>query len=145
MTRSIVVGVDFSDRSRRALDAATGLARDLGASLVLVHAFTMLPHVAGPRNTNPDPITQVELEVEMEEAVELTAAWANEARKAGLEVETVAVEAAPDEAILDAAKRHHALLVVVGTHGRTGLKRLLLGSVAETVVQQSDRPVLVVP
>lgn len=135
---AIVAAVDFSKPSRRAFDAAVGLAKDLGAKLVLVHAFTPAP--LGTR----DPIGQVKAEVDAVEWRDLVQSWGAEARRS-VDVETVAREGKPADVIAAAVAEHAAMLVVVGSHGRTGIKRAVLGSVAEAVVRTSKVPVVVVP
>ncbi|HLF17254.1 MAG TPA: universal stress protein [Candidatus Thermoplasmatota archaeon] len=142
-SRPILVAVDFSPCSRAALDAAAGLAEDMEVPVVLVHALTALP--AGTDPAAPDPVTAVRLEVDEGEAIELSTEWAGRLRKRGLDVETVARRGKPADIILKEAKARNAALVVVGTHGRTGFRHLVLGSVAEAVVRRSDRPVLAVP
>lgn len=135
---TLVVGVDFSDASRKALDAAIALAKGLGAGLVLVHADAPLP--PGSRAGHLDPISQVRVEVDADEVRRLAATWG---KKAGAEV--VARQGKAADVVLDVARERKATYVVVGSHGRTGVKRAVLGSVAEAVVRASPIPVLVVP
>ena len=134
-----MAAVDFSPPSRRAFDAAVRLAGDLGASLVLVHAFEPMPK-AGARG----PVGQAKAEIDVAEWEELCETWAAEARKS-VDVETVAREGKPADVIHEVAAERKATLVVVGSHGRTGVKRAVLGSVAEAVVRRSKVPVVVVP
>ncbi|MFA5944122.1 MAG: universal stress protein [Candidatus Thermoplasmatota archaeon] len=136
---AIVVAVDFSQHSRKAFDAAVRLAEDLGARLVIVHAFSPVPR-AGVR----DPIGQAKVEIDAGEWQELCEKWAADARKA-LDVATVGREGKPADVIAKVVAETKASLVVVGSHGRTGLKRAVLGSVAEAVVRSSKVPVVVVP
>jgi nucleotide-binding universal stress UspA family protein len=136
---SIVAAVDFSKHSRKAFDAAVQLAGDLDATLVLVHAFPPVPK-AGMR----DPIGQVKAEVDAVEWRDLCESWAADARES-VEVETVGREGKPADVIAKVVAETKASLVVVGSHGRTGLKRAVLGSVAEAVVRTSKVPVVVVP
>jgi nucleotide-binding universal stress UspA family protein len=135
---AIVAAVDFSPPSRKAFDAAVGLAEDLGATLVLVHAFRPVPR-GGAR----DPIGQAKAEVDAADWQELCQVWAEEARRR-VEVETVAREGRPQDVIVAAVAERGASLVVVGSHG-SGLRRAALGSVAEDVVRSSKVPVVVVP
>ncbi len=143
---TIVVATDFSEGGTRAFEAGMRLAADMDAAMVLVHAFQ--PHIL-TRATAPmarqDALARVEGEVDLDEALQLTTQWAAKARAEGLDVETVAREAEAAELILEAAEEYGAFMIVVGTHGRTGLKRLLMGSVAEAVLRGSNRPVLAVP
>ncbi len=142
----IVVGVDFSDNGRLALDAAVKLAQDMGTTLVIVHAF---PHYRMPMLMMGDLEKQVldeaRAEIHMDEALTLSEEWVAGVRDLGLEVEVVAEEADPDDLVLETADARKAGLIVVGTHGRTGLKHVLMGSIAESILRRSTRPVLVVP
>ena len=135
----IVAAVDFSTHSRKAFEAAIRLAEDLEAKLVLVHAFSPVPRV-GVR----DPIGQAKAEIDAGEWQTLCKQWATEAR-ASLDVETVGREGKPADVIANVVAETKATLVVVGSHGRSGLKRAVLGSVAEAVVRSSKVPVVVVP
>lgn len=135
---TLVVGIDFSDASRKALDAAAALARPLKAAIVLVHADAPLP--PGAKAGHLDPISQVRVEVDADEARRLSATWA---KATGAEV--VARRGKAADVILEVARERKAAYVVVGSHGRTGLKRAVLGSVAEAVVRASPVPVVVVP
>ena len=62
----------------------------------------------------------------------------------GVVIETKVLEGYPSSSLLDVAKKENADLIVMGSHGRTGLKRLWLGSVAESVVQEATIPILIV-
>ncbi|MEA3135994.1 MAG: hypothetical protein QOC71_275 [Thermoplasmata archaeon] len=134
-----MVAVDFSKASRKAFDAAVALAADLDATLVLVHAFAPMPK-AGARG----PIGQAKAEIDAFEWRDLSEAWAAEARKKA-SVAIVGREGKAPEVIAKVVATHKARLVVVGSHGRGGLRRAVLGSVAEAVVRSSKVPVVVVP
>lgn len=145
MPGTLLVAVDFSAVGRAALDAAIALARDLRARLVLVHAFQrafMAPELAPGIAAR---VQDQESKVEEADAIDLSTDYASVARAAGLTVETETAEGDVAAVVVEAARRHDATLIVVGTHGRTGVKRLVLGSTAEVVVRHADRPVLVVP
>jgi nucleotide-binding universal stress UspA family protein len=135
---TLVAAVDFSKPARKAYDAALGLARDLGASIVLVYAFDPMPK-AGVR----DPIGQAKVEVDEAEWDALRKEWASAAK--GVKVETVGRPGKPADVVAQVVAETKAALVVVGSHGRTGLKRAVLGSVAEAIVRTSKVPVVVVP
>lgn len=139
---TIVVGVDFSAASKKALDAAVALAKACGSDLLLVYASTPLPPGAKPGHL--DPVSEVRAEADAAEVAKLTATWATQANKK-VKTEVATVAGRPADALLAEAKAHKALYIVVGSHGRTGIKRAVLGSVAEAVVRQSTIPVLVVP
>ncbi len=141
----IVVGVDFSRPSRMALDAAATLARALGADLTLVHAFSPAGAEQGLAGASGSPKQMAVAVHETGEALQLSTQWASEVRDAGLRVGVVTQEGQAPNVILEAAANEDAAIIVVGTHGRSGIKRALLGSVAEQVIRNSDRPVLAVP
>lgn len=145
MPGKLLVALDFSDVGRAALDAAIALAKDLRAHLVLVHAFQRAFMAAELAPGIAARVQDQEGKVEEADAVDLSTDWAAHARAAGLNVETETIEGDVATAIVEAARRHDATLIVVGTHGRTGVKRLVLGSTAEVIVRHADRPVLVVP
>jgi nucleotide-binding universal stress UspA family protein len=137
--RNILVPVDFSEASMEALRHAKELALTYGAQMTLLHAVeeVVYPSAYGIEPTNmPGP--QVIDRVEQNLA---------ELARTELGYEHVVVEAnvgyAPST-ILDYANGHDIDLVVIATHGRTGLERMLLGSVAERVVRRSPAPVFVV-
>jgi len=144
----IAVGIDFSPESTRAARQAIEIARHAGAEVVLVHAqlFVELPPVG------PDPEAQVraaldsyrsriarELEESRARLADLRAALSGQ----GPEVSQVLVEGTTDEALGAAARDLGADLLVVGTHGRTGLRWFFLGSVAQRVVRLAPVDVLV--
>lgn len=138
----LVVGVDFSAPSKKALDAAVALAKRLGAELAVVHAGSPLP--AGADRGHLDPVSQVRAEVDADEAARLSATWVKEAG-ATVRVSFAHKPGRAADVVLAEARARKADFVVVGSHGRTGLKRAVLGSVAEAVVRGSSVPVLVVP
>jgi universal stress protein A len=136
----ILCPIDFSAGSREALRVATELARGSDGELVLLHAW-QAPYVYGPDTAYP-----AEYFVESKRHAELDlASWRTEAEKLGARrVVTSLVTGAPWHEVVETAKQDHTFdLIVMGTHGRTGLKHVLLGSVAEKVVRHAPCPVLV--
>ena len=134
----ILVGIDFSDCSRAALRFAFTLANKLGARVDVLHVLAPPPYVpldlALWQGMDRDLSSQVLASVEQ---------FVAEAAPGGAETARIRVEAGvPYETLVTAAEE--ADLVVVGTHGRTGLPHLLLGSVAERVVRLSPCPVVTV-
>jgi nucleotide-binding universal stress UspA family protein len=127
---------DFSDRSANALPLACALAHDYGARLVVLHVAQPTPLVYGEGFVVPDPDEVVRVERERLQDLLVPVS--------GIPVERRFVEGDPANRILDVARKIRADLIVLGTHGRTGLKRLLMGSVAEQVVRKALCPVLTV-
>jgi nucleotide-binding universal stress UspA family protein len=140
----ILVPVDFSAESLQALRYGCAFARHDGATLDLLHAVENLA-----------PLTFGGAEVVSTLAVQYAAEAESSARTAlenlaprtwteGLAVERHAIQGATAETILNHARATHADLICVGTHGRGGVTRMLLGSVAEKIVQRASCNVLVV-
>jgi nucleotide-binding universal stress UspA family protein len=139
--RHILVPTDFSDGSREAFATAINLARDTGARMTLFH----VNHV--PTATFPDVIMPLTPEVmrDMEQSVEaVLTRWADEAREVGIDTDYKTAFGATHVEICNAADEVGADLIVIGTHGHTGLSHVLLGSVAEKVVRKAPCPVLTV-
>jgi len=130
--------IDFSPASREALVLAADLARRYGAGLTILHATSA--HWPGPEfAVAPPPETEG-----LGEAGAL-AAWVAEAeRLAGAPVSSVLLSAPVADAIVAFARDVGMDLVVLSSHGRSGLRRLVLGSVAETVARTAPCPVLIV-
>jgi universal stress protein A len=138
--KNIVCPVDFSACSRNALTAATELAKSSDAALTIVHVW-QLPIYGGPETMIPGEAIQ-----EMAKDAERTLAdWETTAKTAGIKtVKATMVTGAPWNEIMRLVEATHADLVVMGTHGRTGLKHALIGSVAERVVRHARCAVLVI-
>jgi len=137
----ILVPTDFGELANDALSSALAYARAFGAKIVLLHAYEV-PTVAFPDGAFVVP---ADLHRRIEEASR--AALDEMVRThdvAGIELEPVVCQGEPCRAILDAARSHNAELIVMGTHGRKGLSRALLGSVAEKVVRSSRVAVLTI-
>ena len=120
----LLIANDGSPCSASAFREALAIARRTHAKLVAVSVATRKKETALAKETLKD----------------LGAA----AQKCGVELESEALVGEPDEAIVEAAQKCQAELIVLGSHGRTGWKRLLLGSVAERVIGRASCPVLVV-
>jgi nucleotide-binding universal stress UspA family protein len=139
--RKIVCPVDFSTISKRALDHAAVLARWYDAELYPLHVIPLLPTVFG----FPSPVS-VAVEPATSEAVvgELTTFVADAAAMVK-KTTPVVREGSPAVEILHYAAENDADLIVIGTHGRTGFERFMLGSVTEKVLRKAPCPVLSVP
>src|SRR5438105_9844260 len=130
---------DFSPASRRAFDDAVGLAKANGAELTLVHVLEpLIPWTEGAY-VSPQTYDRL-LTSARTAATKQLDALVRKAKAAGVRVAGRPVDGNPRDAVSRAAKLSHADLVVVGTHGRTGLGKLLLGSVAERVVATAPCP-----
>ncbi len=142
--KRILMATDFSAYSREALDYAVYLAQNLDAELHLLHAFEP-PFFS---HTGVSPSVQHEVQkwiVEnKKEASEALQTLAKEIQSQGVKVSAIFKEGPPFLEILKAAEEISAHLIILGTHGRTGLPHVLMGSVAERVVRKSSCPVLTV-
>lgn len=140
----ILVPVDFSPHAQGALAAAAALARRLGAELVVVHVIPdeEIRAIARSRlaRRGLDQVLE-DLGQALEEHAVNTAGVE---RNGGLDVRALAVSGLPAEGIVRAAWRLQADLIVMATHGRTGLAHAVMGSVAEDVVRRAPCPVLTI-
>jgi len=157
----ILVPTDFSPRSEQAWSAAQRLAAPLGAELVLLHvldeadllrslepeerrAEAWSQHSAGELNIAPGPRASESPMTAQKWAEEQLEQRASSPRVAGLTVQTVVRAGDPRREIIAAVKAVGADLIVLSTHGRGGVGRLVYGSVADPVIRAAPCPVLVV-
>ncbi|HEY6562505.1 MAG TPA: universal stress protein [Polyangiaceae bacterium] len=139
--KKILVPTDFSEHSSRALRFAADLARKYDAALTLLHVNDLVVTLA-PYPPLPPKI----LDTAMTEARALLERAKGEASSLGVpQVETNLIDGRPFHEIVRFAEQGDYDLIVMGTHGRSGFNRVLLGSVAERVVRGAGRPVLTVP
>lgn len=145
--RQIVAPIDLMGSSGDALDYAASLSRELGAPLKLLYALSLPPYVS-PEMVVPSgdmPMQNLVEFARLRADREMAELVTELGKQEGLAVEGHVVTGPPADVILEFIETHQPDLTVMGTHGRTGLSHLLLGSVAEKVVRRSSRPVLVVP
>jgi len=147
--RRILLATDFSAHSRCAWRWAVELARMSGGTLVLVHVLEEGMATAGPALGAPVPGEVVDLapfrERFRETATTTLEREAEELRELGVPVEAHLVEEEPPwRALVAAAERLRCGVIVLATHGRSGLAHLLIGSTAERVVRNAHCPVLTV-
>lgn len=128
---------DFSEDSQRAFEFACQMAGSTGGKVMVLHVHQ--PDVVAMGDMPPIP---VEIENEEESRHKLLAIHSSIPDVA---VEHLFLTGSAVECIISTAQTRHADLIVMGSHGRTGLKRLLLGSVADHVLRRAPCPVLVVP
>jgi nucleotide-binding universal stress UspA family protein len=140
-SKTILCAVDLSHGSERVVAQAAELAQAMSATLELLHVYRvpLIPLEEGDGETSEEELERLLARVEQE-----LARLAEPARALGVQVHTVLLEGGASESILRQSERSGASLVVVGTHGHSGLKHLVLGSTAERVVRQSRTPVVTV-
>jgi nucleotide-binding universal stress UspA family protein len=137
----ILVPTDFSTAAEQALDYAIRLARTFNARLTLLHVIQPIP-MGGVDMGVALPETYLQ---EVEEAAQGSIKEAlTRVIAAGLTAEQVVLYGVPFQEVVEIAKARQVDLIVMGTHGRTGLMHVLLGSVAEHVVRLAPCSVLVV-
>ena len=142
--RSILVPTDFSECARHAVPVAADLARLLGARVVCLH---VVEPIVQPIGFAPvaEPMAAPELGERMEEsAARDLPAFSKSEGFAGLEVEDLMAHGEPAAEIVRVSEESGTGLIVISSHGRTGLGRILFGSTAESVVRHARCPVLVV-
>lgn len=132
---------DFSEPSQAAEGEAQRLAAALGAEIVLLHVMSEAP--MWTESVRAAKVRQV-FESQRTWATTALQTRADALAAAGVPARVVVATGVPCEEILRAARDEHADVIVMGTHGRTGLDRMLLGSVTERVVRQSACPVLTI-
>jgi nucleotide-binding universal stress UspA family protein len=134
--KKILLPTDFSKGSDAGLAYATAMARDSGATVIVAHveelpiAYSEGAMYYGPFNPNHDELVKM-----------LCAITSPDPQ---VTFKHIMLSGSPAEAIVEAAKSEGVDLIVMGTHGRSGVARLLMGSVAEVVVRHAPCPVLTV-
>lgn len=140
-TPPILHPTDFSGPSAVAFRAAVAWARRARAELVLAHVVA--PPAFALEDSYVTPRTYGELAAAARrDAQRQLDGLVRRARSAGVRARSVLLEGVPAEQIARAARRERAAVIVIGTHGRTGLKRFLVGSVAARVIALATCPVL---
>lgn len=129
----ILFPTDFSSASNAGLAHATALARDSGAMLIILHVEEPAPAYVGELYYGMAEPDHAELKRMLDKVVP---------PDTNVRYEHRMFIGDPADVIVETAEKEHTDLIVLGTHGRTGLRRLLMGSVAEAVVRRSSCPVL---
>lgn len=140
--RHILVPIDWSTCSRLVTGQAAGLAARLGARLTVLHVAELPPGVGTNTHVHPDGV-----EVSVGDALRADTEarlgpFLAEVRASGVEGAVVVRLGAVVRSILEVAEELPADLIVLGTHGRSGIARLVLGSVAESVAREAHVPVM---
>jgi nucleotide-binding universal stress UspA family protein len=140
--KRIMVATDFTEASTPAFQEAIELAQKNGSELLIGHAYqppnmSMADAVAPGVYEEWDRNLRTQIEEKLQGLVD-------DAKKAGVLAKPLVLTGAPYEAIVDAAKENKADLVVMGTHGRKGVSRFFLGSVASRVISTAPCPVMTV-
>jgi nucleotide-binding universal stress UspA family protein len=143
MYQHLLIATDGSDLAQKAVDQGVALAKALGAKILAVHVTQSWTARAAGEITNAFPPENYE-RAAADHAQTILADVALAAKIAGVACETLHVhDHLPAQGILDAAREKGADLIVMSSHGRSGIARLLLGSEANEVVSKSTVPVLI--
>jgi len=137
--RQVMAATDFSPSSAAAFEYGLSLARTCSAGVVIVHV--MERSVSSMDFTTPFPDFTPEF---TQRTTELLQAWVDHAEREGVVATPALLIGLPFTELCEEAKRRSVDLIVMGTHGRTGLAHLVLGSTAERVVRLASCPVLTV-
>lgn len=142
----VLCPVDMTREGSGAAVEAANLARQLGAELLLVHVMGEPTLALGEPMLVPGEMTSFALpelnEAYRDELARRLEQVGDELRTSGLPVSTMLLRGAPHEAIVDTADREHVAMIVMGTHGRSGLSHFFLGSVTERVIRTAKVPVM---
>lgn len=138
--KRILVPTDFSDLARRAVRHAGMIAQHSGGEVTVLYADTFLPPPHFTAEQIPDLVRGIEQSKTA--AKELLNRCAGETLGSNVRWRAVLAEKDPVDAILATADAMDAEMIVMGTHGRSGVNRLMLGSVTENVLRRATRPVL---
>jgi len=140
--RTILFPTDFSQGARAAMDYALSLAKDYGAKLILLY---VIQDISIAEWYIPSSISAADLVEDMQKSAEREMEkWGAEAAEKVPGVERLVKRGVPFVEIIQTARETNADLIVIGTHGRTGIDHMLFGSTAEKIVRKSPCPVLTV-
>ena len=143
LIRTILVPVDFSDCSLAGVKFAVRFAQEVGARIIVLHVTDLGPVMMTTACGNYDSPTYTE--AARRRCGKQMRAFLKRVDFDGVSVHTSAVAGYCPAAIHEAAAKQKADLIILSTHGRTGLRRAFLGSVAEGTVRSAACPVLVMP
>ena len=141
--KDILVPTDFSETASHALRYASGLAQTLGARLTVVYSDRFMPPIDYTATVGAwDESSFAQMKARAEEQLQRDAETNIDP---SVPYDTVVRVAAPLDGITDQARESGAGLIVMGTHGRSGLRRVIIGSVTEAVMRRAEVPVIAVP
>ncbi len=140
--KNILFPTDFSQGARAAMDHAVSLARDYNAKLILLY---VIQDISIAEWYIPSSLSVTDLIEDMQKSAwKEMDKWSEEVSAQVKDVEKLVVRGVPFVEIIRTAKEKGADLVIIGTHGRTGIDHMLFGSTAEKVVRKAPCPVLTV-
>ena len=140
----ILIAIDGSDFSQAALQSVIARPWPPHTVVKVLHVVEPPSLLMGREMAGPDPEFEAVWNALRDQAKDLVAKAAEKVRAAGLNVSTALVEGDPKSQIIDVANEWHAAMIVLGSHGRTGLGRFLMGSVSQDVVRHAHCSVEIV-
>lgn len=143
MYKHIMVAIDGSETAEMALTTAIQLAKEQNATLNIVHVFDETAFSFSARYPTAPEFQKTFIEA----GKEILATGKDKAHQQNVKAETFFLQSLKgiSRELIDFTKSHPTDLIVIGTHGRSGIERLLLGSVAEKLVRMATIPVLLIP
>jgi nucleotide-binding universal stress UspA family protein len=141
--RPILHATDFSSASRPAFAKAIELAKGSRSELLVLHVLNPMVPMIGDRPIDPPTYARLQ-QASRASALKQLARWTARAKAAGARATALLIEGSEAGTITRVARSRRASMIVIGTHGRSGLERILLGSVATRVVSQAPCPVMTV-
>jgi nucleotide-binding universal stress UspA family protein len=146
MFERILLPIDFSDHSKSTVSYAKRIALNNKSTLYLLHVFQVPDYIVMPYPRHGE--NSAEVEAQLSAAEQVAAEDLDELKlqlnEQGINAESILRVGYPFEEIVQIANYYHVDLIVIGSHGRSGIARLLVGSTAERVVEHASCPVLVV-
>jgi nucleotide-binding universal stress UspA family protein len=143
MYKKILVPLDGSKRAESILSNVEELSRCLGSYVIFMQVLEPTATMVSPYDMVPY-YDSGEMERRSKEASVYLAGLAGEFREKGIQAESVVVQGPVVRSILDVANEKNVGLIAMASHGRSGLARVFYGSVAAGILQQTDRPLLIV-
>jgi len=137
--KSILCPMDFSDASKNAYRYACEFAKSMGSKVILLNVIEPRP-IAAEMSLSYIPLEEDLVAAAREDFIPMV----KEAETAGIDVSADVTIGLPAESILQHVAELDVNLLIMGSHGKTGLSRLLMGSVAEAVIRKAAVPVLIV-
>jgi nucleotide-binding universal stress UspA family protein len=138
----ILVPTDFSENAEHAVDYAIALAKECSAKLHLLHTPVVPAYLLMDLSYSPGPEAVTRILNDAQEALDRQS---KTIRNAGVDHYSVIREGTVHEVVRDYANEHEVDLIILGTHGRSGVAKLMYGSVTERVLKTAHTPIIVVP
>lgn len=139
----ILVALDLSEHSDAVLAVAVEMARKMGARLTLIHLASPDPDFVG-FEVGPTSVRDARAH-ELREEHDKLQAWASQQRADGIDARALLVQGPTAEGIVAEAKKLNADIIVLGSHSKSRVSELVLGSVSHAVLKMSPLPILIVP